>query len=733
MVNKKIDEMPDNDTLMAPQYKEVEIACTGAQKRVITASLTPNSLINIVSGPGTGKTKTLCDRIAYLLANGIKPNEILVFSLTNQAVNDFKAVLVKVIGEEVASFVQISTIHSFANNVLMSNSPYWQIIRDKKTIDSTILNDILLSLSNNTQKISKNSSSYEPLPVLRSDELLNLRSLDPETYKKYLSMNYSGKKTLLKQDNVLYDKIVYEATQILNIYNQQISNNIDEFNIPFSVLEAKEIMVDEFQDISYILLEFILALSKNKQLTITGDIDQSIYAFNGASPDYNINKLIPIYKRPGYDLKEFILDETFRFSKNIHKLSLNVLEKSQSFIIKTVDEYSLPVVRQEFKTIVDEYEFIYKEIHSLIKKSEGFLTPKNFAILSITNQSLNAFQTYFENKKSPYRAKRLVSSQSWLETKISSLISFLKILDNPHNDSCLLVAISFINLIGPAATLKFKNEADFQKLSIYDYFKTNEKAQKKIGVNIIENLDKIIDRTDRTDPSSIIMSLINICELFNYSKQLSTDNLMKNYSLFLQGLYDNLKILSAINGPNEDLLSHFVSNYQSEFYKESDGQAKDTNYLDEFISLSTIHSAKGLQWDVVFIMSSLNFINDNIQTINSRTKYVGVTRARHLLYYNKSVYDNDMYIDTLNKSLVDKNMFKTYHSKNISDYIPELNKFSAFNDLSELPKFGEPIGIKNNKTLIANLLSNMHKRQRSKLSVTFSTLNKNITKLSKKL
>lgn len=711
---------------MSELYKDVEITCTSAQKRAITAEIQQNSLINIISGPGTGKTKTLCDRIAYLLSTGIKPNEILVFSLANQPVNEFKITLCNLIGEELASDIQISTIHSFANSILMATSSYWQIIRDKKTIDPVILNDILLSLSSKMGPLSN-----ESLPSMKSYELLSLRKSDPELYKKYLSLNYSGKKSLLRNESILYDKIIYEATQILNDYNNQhdVTNG---YNVPYPVLEAKEIIIDEFQDISYLLLDFILALSKNKQLTISGDIDQSVYGFSGATPDYNIKKIIPCYKSEGYDLREFILDETFRYSENIHKLSLNLLEKTNSLITKCVDENPVPVVRREFQNVVDEYEFIFNEIHSLIENSNGYLTPKNFAILSFTNRSLNDFQVYFDNKKSPYYSKRLVPHQPWLETKISTIISFLKILDDPNNDPCLLVALSFINTIGPSSISKIKSCAEAENKSIYEYLRSSPKLQKRIGGNSIEDLNKIISKLDRSDPSSIIVSLTCICQLFNYSKQLSTDSLIQSYNTFLQNLYNNFKTVSIIQGSDTDLVRYFLDNYQSEFLKGSNLETKDIEFADEYVTLSTIHSAKGLQWDIVFIMSNLN-LTENIQSVNSRTSYVAVTRARHLLYFNKSFYDNEIYIDTADKRLAEKNIIKTIKSKTISDYIPDLNKYSQLNDLNELPKLGYPIGIENDKKLLANLISNIHKRKISKLPVNILPLNKNITRLSKVL
>lgn len=716
------------------ECQEIEIACTDAQRDVITAETKPNGLINVISGPGTGKTKTLCDRIAYLLSTGMRPNEIVVFSLTNQAVNDFKRVLSATIGSALANAVEISTIHSYANSIVLLDSPYWQIIRDKRCLDRTILNTVLRSLPKRNkqeyQKFFHDDQKRQPctLKPLSSGELHRLKLDDPNRYKAYLGYNFSDKVNILNTDSFLYDKIVFEATQILRLHNELGLEGNMGINVPLGVLEAKEVFVDEFQDTSYILLDFILELAKNKQLTIAGDIDQSLYGFNGATPDYNIKKVISIYKQKGYSLKEVVLDQTFRFGDDIHKLSLNLLGTPNSLISKTLEENHVPVVRQEFANSMEEYEFIYNEIHALIEKSNYALSPKNFAVLSLTNQTLNDFQTYFDNKKSPYFLKRITGQQAWLDTKMSSLVSLMKVMENPNNDPCFMVAVSFMHKIGPVTTLKLKTESEKNNLSIYEYIKTGGVIDKKLNPQFIKELDEILEKTDKSDPSSIIVGLIDICTLFNFSSQLDS-SAMDSFKTIVQELYKNFKILSTIEGGDTNLLSQFLSTYQAEFFKEVDVTNKHSDYLDEFITLSTIHSAKGLQWDVVFIVSTLSLLNGSNKNINARTCYVGATRARHLLYYNKSIHDNELYIDTTSSKDVEKSVFSLLHQKTMSNYIPELKKSCVFNDLKKLPKFGKPYS--KNQQQLSYAIDNI--KLRACTSTVLPVLTKSITKLCKNI
>ena len=703
----------------AGEFKEVEITCTEAQKEVITAESTPNSLINVISGPGTGKTTTLCNRIAYLLGTGVRPSEIIVFSLTNQSVNDVKNTLAGILGDTLASGVQITTIHSCANKLVSLNSAYWQVTRDRSSLDPKILDSLLRSLTlpdprkERTGLIHERDSSLAA--KLSSQEIRKIKLANPALYKKLLGYENPGISTLVKSDNVLYDKIVYEATKMLHMnYSSMKTCESDVAGtnviIPASILDIKEVIVDEFQDISSVLLDFILEISRDKQLTVAGDIDQSLYTFNGATPDENIKALLPIYKQDGYTLKEIILDETFRFSKSIHKLSLNLLGTEYSLIKNTVVEEPINIIREEFSSTANEFEFVYNEIQDLIGASKGFLSPKSFAVLSNKNIILDRFKEYSDNRNSDLRVKRIFGSQKWLDTKASSIVSFLQLLANPHNDPSMLVAISFLDGIGPKMTMQIKKEAEEYGDSIYDYLMSSDKYVKKIDRNLFTRLEKLTGDVDRTDPSSIVVCLTEIANLFNFSKLLGTEGAHAQYNKILKELFENLKVLKVIHPTDVDLLSYFLSNYQEELLKESDLVTLDTGSADDFVTVSTIHGAKGLQWDIVFILSNLDFSNLASFPLNSRTNYVAVTRARQLVYLNKAATEKMLYVDTNRRDEANQSTVKVNYKKTMVDYIPELKLKALPNNLKELPKYEMPIGRTKDMELLGRLLGNMAKR-----------------------
>lgn len=711
--------MAEENDREAGEFKEVEIRCTDAQREVITAESMPNSLINVISGPGTGKTTTLCNRIAYLLGTGVMPSEIIVFSLTNQSVNDVKNTLAGILGDTLAAGVQITTIHSCANKLVSLNSAYWQVTRDKSSLDPKILDSLLRSLTvpdlrkeRNGSLVGKDSSLAAKLS---SQEIRKIKMTNPTLYKKLLGYENPGISTLVKSDNVLYDKIVYEATKMLHRNHTSMQASTTDVastnvNIPASITNVKEVIVDEFQDISSVLLDFILEISRGRQLTVAGDIDQSLYTFNGATPDENIKAILPIYKQDGYNLKEIILDETFRFSKSIHKLSLNLLGTDYSLIKNTVEEEPINIIREEFFSTADEFEFVYKEINDLIDASKGFLSPKNFAVLSNKNFILDRFKEYSDKKNSNLKVKRIFGSQKWLDTKASSIVSFLQLLDNPHSDPSMLVAISFLDGIGPKMTMQIKKEAEDHGNSIYDYLISSEKYAKKIDRNLFSRLEKLTGDVDRTDPSSIVVCLIEIGNLFNFPKLLGTEVAHAQYNKILKELFENLKVLKVIHPSDVDLLSYFLSNYQEEFLKESDLETLDTDSVDDFVTVSTIHGAKGLQWDIVFVLSNLDFSNLASFPLNSRTNYVAATRARQLLYLNKAVTEKMLYVDTYKRDEADQSTVKVNYRKTMVDYIPELKLKALPNNLKELPEYEMPIGRTKNMELLGRLLGNMAKR-----------------------
>lgn len=716
----ELQPQPETETEMA--VREVDIVCTDAQKNLITAESTPNSLINVVSGPGTGKTTSLCNRIVYLLANGTSPSEILVFSLTNQAVLDFKKTLSKVIGEDLASSINISTIHSLASNIVTYDSPYWETVRDKKSLESRTLHTMLNMLTKRRMK-KDHPNHYDrvsPSKTIKARELFEIKVTDPELYKKYLSFEKPGMSSVMKSSNMIFDKMVYEATQILNIdYDNKHLQDTSEYqsqpvNIPPFLENIKEVMLDEFQDISFVLLDFVLALSRNKQLVIAGDINQSLYGFNGATPDFNIKQIIGYYNRDGHSLREFVLDKTFRFSNDIHKMSLNLLGSKYSLIKDAVEEDPLPVIRQEFSTSFQENEFVYNEIQKLIENSKGFLSPKNFAVLATRNTILDDFKNYVANKNSDLKVKRLITSQKWLESKSASLITFLKLLLNPYDDPSFFVALSFYEGIGHITLMRIKNEAAHSGMSILDYLLESDKYEKKISKKSLNRIKELNRSLLKSDPTTILIYLIEISKIFNFSKTLESRAAHEQYYEVLNDFFQTLKILQKINPNDTDLISAFISNYQEGFLKESDIDLLTNNDPHDYVSAVTIHGSKGLEWDIVFVLSNIQVFNEfGSTTVNSRTNYVAATRARHLLYFNKARTEQMLHVDTTKPSDILHNTIKTYYDETVVDYIPKLKQLAIPNDLLELPKFAEPIGINNNDENLGRLLGNITNRKTS--------------------
>ncbi|AWU73450.1 uncharacterized protein C5L36_0A00620 [Pichia kudriavzevii] len=703
---------------------ELDIRCTEAQKLAITEPSLPNSLINIVAGPGTGKTKTLCDRVAYLLGSGLKPNEIVIFSLTNQSVNDLKNILKETIGEELASLICITTFHSFAYSIAMSDSPFWQMLTESKLLGTDVISHVLNSISINSRgkhKVSVRNDEFKLVDKLSPRAISALKVTDSKLYVRYLS-SPSATGALLKNENFLYDKLIHEMTQLLSLHNRGLIEI--ETNGLLKVNEIKEIIVDEFQDVSYVVMDFILELAKDKQLTIAGDIDQSLYGYSGATPDANINRTVPMYKQEGFHLKEIVLDRTFRFTDSIHKLGLNILNTGHSLIQETVSEENINVVREEFSNTYEEFEFIYKEIKFLIENSEGNIRPKHIAVLSGTNDSLDELKMYLDNKNGPFKCRRLTGTSLWTNSKISTIITLLKLLENPYNDASFLVCLSLLPKFGPKTIIDIKDGTKNGK-HVYDVLKDTPRLLKILPSDFFVNFDKVVENTDKSDPSSIIYNLTELCKLFNFPKKLE-DNWLVILSNFLEDLFARLKVISNTSGENTNILQQYISNYQNEVYNCERNTSATTC---EAISLSTIHSAKGLQWDIVFILTTNCYNKQGIQAVDSRTQYVGITRAKHLLYYNKSKFDNFKYIDTKVDKVVEQSFVKVKYGKTIADYIPELKAYCKTNHLNIMPVFTKSFNKSENSKVLMELIGNMKKR--AAFHVSYPQIPKMITRLGK--
>lgn len=648
---------------------EVSISCTESQLNAIESSLQPDTLLNLIAGPGTGKTKTLVDRIAYALSCGIDPSQIVVFSLTRKTVEDFKIKMLDILGENLALGVQVCTFHSFCFQLVKHKYPNVAHFHKSSRMDTDFIH-----------------SFYKLGNSIRIRRMFN-----QEYYNLLLKYDFPtimGSKSITKKDRdtIFFDKCVLEAAQIARETPDIVLN------------ECKLIMIDEFQDVSSIIMEFLKEVVKGKHLTIAGDIDQSIYGFTGAFPSKNWGTMDKIYNKS--NRKDLVLENSFRLPENLIKVATNSLHSKTTLLKSAVrGEAELIPFRVAFERPEAEAEFIRNEIDKLVSNSNGTVKPGDIAVLSHSNASADAIGVHL-SMFGKFPVSKLKDEQSWKKSPLSMILDFLKIINDPHDDNAMVSVCRHLGSVGPATLRKLKEIADSVGESIYttvlDHPELLDNNQHKLVSPFVNYLGKI--ELDVNDSNSIMYNLVGLCSQTNFKKMLESMPPVK-IQKELMDLNEDLRLIAKVMPIKEDestLLQRFLENYdQTNFYKRL--MKMDSSNA---ITISTIHTAKGREWNVVFITSTIND-NRRISSLSTdlNCNFVGVTRAKHLLYYNRDQWTSLCYTDYASS-------IGAPAYQGTLKYLPHLISQGTPNNLNQLPRWSSSkkgIDIPTINRLVANM------------------------------
>ncbi|QPG73687.1 hypothetical protein FOA43_001000 [Brettanomyces nanus] len=614
----------------------IDITCTPPQKDVVVSEFQPNTLLNVIAGPGSGKTRTLCSRIAWLMSEqggSLRENEILVLSLTNRAVDDFKHKLQNLMGQEMAERAHVMTFHSFAASVIKERYADWQLLEDEdlKRLCELVPNTASKGHSTNmsTMKEVIRKARYiteDQLEQYETSEIKSKYGFDKETFLKIRSLVGS-------HNMFTYEDMLFECNDILK------SGPVPEF-----VNAYKVVIVDEFQDVYPLLADIILELSRNKHLTISGDPNQSIYGFMGATPEKNWKRVAANYNKESKKL--ITLSQAFRSTPELLQLFSKILGQRQMNLDECVkNSANFPPVRMSFDSMDDELKFIFNEIQRLIKCSGGKIKYSDIAVLSYTNQEVDTAYRYFnERKKNSNEAdlgiNRLNSTPRWLRTQLSILIQYMKILIDPRQNFSLLSSLNLLERVGLATVNTIYINALSNKMYVWDYLNDEKlmqdaKLPKSIST-FVNFLDHVRSTLDPNNANAIMQTLLIMGEKFGLKQKLITSKLteqqLEEYESCLRSIHKSLRQNASLRPADESLLQFYLSNYNSHVLLDPKSNFAKL-YNENEVNFSTIHTAKGLEFPIVFILSPNNFNLSDYR--RRRVVYVGLTRASALLYFNR--------------------------------------------------------------------------------------------------
>lgn len=597
----------------------------------------------ILAGAGSGKTRVLTYKMAYLIGRcGIYPDEILGVTFTNKAANEMKERVVNLLGARRPLWV--STFHSACVRILRRDIE--KIGMSKNFIiydeyDKTVkIKEILKNLGLNDKRLTPGS-------VIASISQAKNADMDAEKYARsandyftqIISQIYGIYDRQMQKDNALdFDDLLMKTVRLFKNNPEVLGNYQNKF---------KYILVDEYQDINYIQYLMIRALAdKHLRLCVVGDDDQSIYGFRGA--DISI---ILQFEKDFPNSKVVKLEQNYRSTKTILEAANSVVKNNAGRKHKklwTENKEGELIATYSAYNEEDEGRFVARKIKELAAKGEYNL--RDFAILYRTNAQSRAIEEFLLSTALPYK---IVGGVKFYERKeIKDIIAYLRVIFNPNDTVSLMRIINTPSRgIGKTTLDKINQYAALNNISCYtalrqiDCIAVQDGARKKIKdfMGIIEEMqsylkDTSVTDTSVTDTSVAGTSVAGIIKIAIEKTGLRAAYLKENTAdaiARVENLDEFISVGYEFENKTEDAT---LENFLAEAALLSDIDSYEENA--DAVTLMTLHSSKGLEFPVVFITGLEEGIFPHARSLYSITEleeerrlcYVGITRAREKLY-----------------------------------------------------------------------------------------------------
>lgn len=593
----------------------------------------------IVAGAGSGKTKVLTHKIAYLIEDGFEPSNILSLTFTNKAANEMKERITAMIGVKKAKKLWMGTFHSILARILRTEAESLNYRTNFSIYDRedsvSLVGNILLAL--NISIDDKSASA-----VQHSISSLKNKMIHPEEYAKFHAETPSDKKLaqvyteynkrLFENNSMDFDDLLLKPIQLFNNHQRILAKYKKEF---------KYVLVDEFQDTNKAQYEIIkLLVTGRTKLCVVGDDAQSIYGWRGAELENMLN-----FEKDFPKVEVFRLEQNYRSTKRILKAAGSVIKNNPGQIEKTLwteneDGEMLSVLRCTDEK--DEAFQISKQIKKEITSKK--ISLKDIAILYRINSQSRALEEALRREKLPY--KIIGGVEFYRRKEVKDIVAYLRVLANQDDEESLLRIMNFpqrgIGNTSISKMIAFARKFDISFYTtmsrIFEVIEVKERIQKNVKQFKIL-LDKYIDLKEKLSLTELTSALIDeLGVLKMYKEENSVESRQR---------YDNVQeLIGSIAEFTKERKDATIDDFLSEvsLITGVDSYEEDDNY----ITLMTIHSSKGLEFPVVFITGceedifplNKKFDSDSQVEEERRLFYVAVTRAERkvILSYARSRY-----------------------------------------------------------------------------------------------
>lgn len=643
----------------------------------------------VLAGAGSGKTKVLTERIVNLINNGVSPFNILAITFTNKAAREMRERVYNSIEEE-ANKIFIGTFHSLGLKIVRENASVIGYSNNVTILDRDDVNTLIKRFM---KELNLDTEHYPVKSILNKISFAKNEGLSPDELDKFakapLDMAsckvYKMYESALKRSNsVDFDDLLILPLRIFKKDKSVLEKYQEHF---------KYILVDEYQDTNMVQYDMCkLLASKYRNLFVVGDMDQSIYSFRFANYMNVIN-----FEKDNKDAKVIVLDENYRSTNNILNAANDVIKNNKERKEKNLwsskgDGDKIKYIRCDNEQ--EEASTVVRLTKELLDKGEK---PSEIAVLYRTNGQSRVFEEAFLKENIPFK---IVGSYFFYNRKeIKDLISYMHLIYNNNDDASLERVINVPRRgIGSKTIERLRSEASISDKSMFEVVNSG----KELG---FKNL--IIDLTNESKNTDLVGLVDVILDKTGIRKELEEKNDLES-EIRLENLNEFKSIALAFQEKGIFSLEEFLENISlvsdKNEYKE----------VDDGINLMTLHSAKGLEFNDVFLVGMEEGIFPHNRSFESESEleeerrlcYVGITRAKeHLwlmnakkrtLFGQVSMNFPSRFIKEINSDLIDKE--ESVSLKNNSYignmYERDLNDDLKVGDKVVHDRFGEGIVVK---------------------------------------
>ena len=629
----------------------------------------------VIAGAGSGKTRVLTYKIAYLLSKGMKPWSIMALTFTNKAAREMKERIGRLVGDDLAQHLYMGTFHSIFSRILRAEAEHIGFNNNFTIYDETDSRSLIKAI---VKEMGLDDKSYKPAAVHARISMAKNNLVSAESYASDAAIFEQNKRAQMPELGKIFVAYVQRCRQAnamdfddLLVLTYRLFREHEEIRQKYAA-RFDYILVDEYQDTNHVQMSIVMQLCKEKlRVCAVGDDSQSIYSFRGANIDNILN-----YQKQLKGTRLFKLEQNYRSTQTIVKAANSLIKFNRNQIKKDVYSENAVGEKLQYKPAYSDKEeavIVAKDIKRI--KRQDNCEYHDFAILYRTNAQSRSFEEEFRKQGIPYR---IYGGLSFYQRKeIKDIIAYFRLVANPDDEEAIKRIINYpARGIGATTVMKIADCAHQNQVSFWEVI--GEPAHYGLNVNkgTLTKLDNFrllissfIERSHTTDVYELGDAIIKESGISqDIMSGRDADDLARQENLeeFLSGMSAFVEERREEGRMDEAFLTDYLQDVALLTDADSEG-AKD----EPRVSLMTVHAAKGLEFATVFIVgleenifpSPLAAMSARELEEERRLLYVAITRAeKHCILtnaknrfrYGKMEFDNpSRFIDEIDASLIE--------------------------------------------------------------------------------